>query len=103
MYLAAAGVGRIGIIDSDEVSTGNLQRQILYVTDDVTRPKAEAAAEKLRHINPHITAIPYPVRFTEENADMLLAEYEIAVDCCDNYSTRYVLNDATLSAGTPMV
>ena len=103
MYLAAAGVGRIGIVDSDEVSTGNLQRQVLYVTDDVTRSKAEAAAEKLRHINPHITAIPYPERFTEENADRILAEYDIAVDCCDNYSTRYVLNDATLRAGKPMV
>jgi len=103
MYLAAAGVGRIGIVDSDEVSTGNLQRQVLYVTDDVTRSKAEAAAEKLRHINPHVTAIPYPERFTEENADRILAEYDIAVDCCDNYSTRYVLNDATLRAGKPMV
>lgn len=103
MYLAAAGVGRIGIVDSDEVSTGNLQRQVLYVTDDVTRSKAEAAAEKLRHINPHITAIHYPERFTEENADRILAEYDIAVDCCDNYSTRYVLNDATLRAGKPMV
>ncbi len=103
MYLAAAGVGRIGIVDSDEVSTGNLQRQVLYVTDDVTKPKAETAAEKLRHINPHITLINYPVRLTEENADRLLAEYDIAVDCCDNYSTRYVLNDATLRAGKPMV
>ena len=103
MYLAAAGVGRIGIVDSDEVSTSNLQRQILYVTDDVTRPKAEVATEKLRHINPHITAIPYPVRFTEENADRLVAEFDIAVDCCDNYSTRYVLNDATSRAGKPMV
>ncbi|MHC1730591.1 MAG: ThiF family adenylyltransferase [Bacteroidales bacterium] len=103
MYLAAAGVGRIGIVDSDEVSTGNLQRQLLYVTDDVTKPKAETAAEKLRHINPHITLIPYPVRLTEENADRLLAEYDIAVDCCDNYSTRYVLNDATLRAGKPMI
>jgi len=103
MYLAAAGVGRIGIVDSDEVSTSNLQRQILYVTDDVTRPKAEVATEKLRHINPHITAIPYPVRFTEENADRLVAEFDIAVDCCDNYSTRYVLNDSTSRAGKPMV
>jgi adenylyltransferase/sulfurtransferase len=103
MYLAAAGVGKIGIVDSDEVSTGNLQRQILYVTDDVTRPKAEAAAEKLHQINPHITAIPFPVRFTEENADRLVAEFDIAVDCCDNYSTRYVLSDATFRAGIPMV
>lgn len=103
MYLAAAGVGRIGIVDSDEVSTSNLQRQILYITEDVTRPKAEAAAEKLMHINPHITVTAYPVRFIEENADRLLAGYNIAVDCCDNYSTRYILNDATLRAGIPMI
>lgn len=103
MYLAAAGVGRIGLVDSDEVCTGNLQRQILYVTDDVTRPKAEAAADKLLHINPHITVTAYQVRYTEENADRLLAEYDIAVDCCDNYSTRYILSDATLRADKPMV
>lgn len=103
MYLAAAGVGRIGIVDSDEISTGNLQRQILYETGDVTRPKAETAAEKLRRINPHTEALAYSVRFTEENAGGILAGYEIAVDCCDNYSTRYILCDATLKAGIPMV
>jgi len=103
MYLAAAGVGRIGIVDSDEVTTGNLQRQILYETGDVTRPKAETAAKKLRRINPHTEVLAYPVRFTEENAGRLMAGYDIAVDCCDNYSTRYVLCDATLKAGIPMV
>lgn len=103
MYLAAAGVGRIGIVDSDEVSTGNLQRQILYETGDVTRSKAETAAEKLRRINPHIEVMAYSVRFTEENAGEILAGYDIAVDCCDNYSTRYILCDATLKAGIPMV
>lgn len=103
MYLAAAGVGRIGIVDSDEVSTGNLQRQVLYETGDVTRPKAEAAAEKLRRINPHIGVLAYSVRLTEETAGGIIAGYDIAVDCCDNYSTRYVLCDATLKAGIPMV
>lgn len=103
MYLAAAGVGRIGIVDSDELTISNLQRQILYVTGDVTRLKAETAAEKLRHINPHITVTAYPVRFTEENAGGILAGYDIAVDCSDNYSTRYTLSDATLRAGIPMV
>lgn len=103
MYLAAAGVGRIGIVDSDEVTTSNLQRQILYGTDDITRPKAEAAAEKLRHMNPHTEVMAYPVRFTSENAASLLQGYDLAVDCSDNYSTRYILSDATLHAGIPMV
>lgn len=103
MYLAAAGVGRIGIVDSDEVSTSNLQRQILYETGDVTRPKADTAAEKLRRINPHIEVMSYPVRLTEENAGGIIAGYDIAVDCCDNYSTRYVLCDATIRTGIPMV
>lgn len=103
MYLAAAGVGRIGIVDSDEVTTSNLQRQILYGTDDITRSKAEAAAEKLRHMNPHTQVMAYPVRFTAENAASLLQGYDLAVDCSDNYSTRYILSDATLHAGMPMV
>ncbi len=103
MYLAAAGVGRIGIVDSDEVNTSNLQRQILYGTDDITKPKAEAAAAKLRHMNPHAEVIAFPVRFTAENAASLLSGYDVAVDCSDNYSTRYLLSDATQRAGIPMV
>lgn len=103
MYLAAAGVGRIGIVDSDEVSTSNLQRQILYTSDDITKPKAETAAVRLRLMNPHVEVSAYPVRFTTENASSVLAGYDIAVDCTDNYSTRYILSDATLRAGIPMV
>jgi adenylyltransferase/sulfurtransferase len=103
MYLAAAGVGTIGIIDSDEVSTSNLQRQVLYVTGDITRLKAEAAAERISLLNPLITVQSYPVRLTEENAGELLGGYDIAVDCSDNYSTRYLLSDATRRAGIPMV
>ncbi len=103
MYLAAAGIGRLGVVDHDEVSTGNLQRQILYTTADVTRSKAEAAAARLRQINPHVEVTAMPVRFTEENADELLEGYDVAVDCSDNYRARYILNDATLRAGIPMV
>jgi len=103
MYLAAAGIGRIGIVDSDEVSTSNLQRQILYTSDDITKPKAETAAGRLRLINPHVDVTAYPVRFTDENAMSIIAGYDIAVDCTDNYSTRYILCDATLHAGIPLV
>jgi len=103
MYLAAAGVGRIGIVDSDEVSTSNLQRQILYTSDDITKSKAETAAGRLSLMNPHVELTAYPVRFTAENAASLLAGYDIAVDCSDNYSTRYILSDATIRAGIPMV
>jgi len=103
MYLAAAGVGTIGIVDHDEVQPGNLQRQILYDTGDITRPKVEAAAERLADLNPLITVRIYPVRFSEENATELLQGYDIAVDCTDNFASRYLLSDATLAAGIPMV
>jgi adenylyltransferase/sulfurtransferase len=103
MYLAAAGVGTIGIVDHDEVQPGNLQRQILYDTGDITRPKAEAAAERLADLNPLITVRTYPVRFSEENAAELLQGYDIAVDCTDNFASRYLLSDATRAAGIPMV
>lgn len=103
MYLSAAGVGRIGIVDSDEVSTSNLQRQILYTSDDVTKPKAETAAGRLRLMNPHVEVTVYPVRFTADNAASIIAGYDVAVDCTDNYSTRYILSDVTRHAGIPMV
>ncbi len=103
MYLAAAGVGTLGIVDPDEVRTSNLQRQILYNTEDITRPKAEAAAERISLINPLVTVHSYPVRLGEENAAELLRGYDVAVDCTDNFSSRYLLSDATRAAGIPMV
>jgi sulfur-carrier protein adenylyltransferase/sulfurtransferase len=103
MYLAAAGTGTIGLVDNDEVRTSNLQRQVLYVTEDITRLKVEAAAERLSHLNPLVEVRPYPVRFDAANAMELLRGYEVAVDCSDNYATRYLLNDATRAAGIPMV
>jgi len=103
MYLAAAGVGTIGIIDSDTVSISNLQRQVLYVTGDNGRVKADAAAKKISLLNPLIRVISYPIRLTVENAPDILAGYDIAVDCSDNFATRYLLSDATRNAGIPMV
>ncbi|MFN2313589.1 MAG: ThiF family adenylyltransferase [Bacteroidales bacterium] len=103
MYLAAAGVGTLGIVDPDEVHMSNLQRQVLYVTEDITRLKAEAAAERISHLNPLITVRTHPVRFSEENAAELLRGYDIAVDCTDNFTSRYILSDATRVAGIPMV
>jgi len=103
MYLAAAGVGTIGIVDHDEVQPCNLQRQILYDTGDISRPKAEAAAERLADLNPLITVHTFRVRFNEENAAELLQGYDIAVDCTDNFASRYLISDATSTAGIPMV
>ncbi|MFN2336980.1 MAG: ThiF family adenylyltransferase [Bacteroidales bacterium] len=103
MYLAAAGVGTLGIVDPDEVHMSNLQRQVLYVTEDITRLKAEAAAQRISHLNPLITVRTHPVRFSEENAAELLRGYDIAVDCTDNFTSRYILSDATRVAGIPMV
>lgn len=103
LYLAAAGVGTIGIVDSDIVDLSNLQRQILYNTNDIGHPKAGKAAEKLAVLNPGVTLKTYHVRLTENNADEILGSYDLAVDCCDNYPTRYLLSDATLRAGKPMV
>ncbi len=103
LYLAGAGVGRIGIVDHDEVSISNLQRQILYTTDDITRAKATVAAERLSRLNPSIEVAAMPVRLIEENAASLLTGYDIAVDCTDNFHTRYIISDATLRAGIPMV
>jgi len=103
MYLAAAGVGTLGIVDPDEVRMSNLQRQILYNTEDITRPKAQAASERIYLINPLVTVCVYQVRLGEENAAELLRGYDIAVDCTDNFASRYLLSDATRAAGIPMV
>ena len=103
LYLAAAGVGTLGIVDSDAVDLSNLQRQILYNTKDIGLSKASTAAGKLAALNPDLTLKPYSVRLTGENMDEILSGYDIAVDCCDNFATRYLLSDATIRAGKPLV
>jgi len=102
-YLAAAGVGTLGLLDFDTVDDTNLQRQVLYTTADVGRPKAEAAAEKLRAQNPFINLQPHQVSLSADNALALLAAYDLVVDCTDNFATRYLLNDACVVLGKPLV
>ncbi|HYL67953.1 MAG TPA: molybdopterin-synthase adenylyltransferase MoeB [Candidatus Limnocylindria bacterium] len=99
VYLAAAGVGRIGLVDFDAVDLTNLQRQILFSTSDVGRPKIEAAADRLRGLNPDIQINTYETRLTSENALDLFKDYDLIVDGTDNFPTRYLVNDACVLLG----
>ncbi|HEX6971676.1 MAG TPA: molybdopterin-synthase adenylyltransferase MoeB [Limnochordia bacterium] len=102
-YLAAAGVGTIGVVDDDAVDTSNLQRQILHRTEDVGRPKVESAARALRAINPHVDVITYKERLTASNVRAIIREYDVIVDGVDNFPTRYLVNDACVLEGKPLV
>ncbi|WP_407635525.1 molybdopterin-synthase adenylyltransferase MoeB [Marinobacter gelidimuriae] len=102
-YLAAAGVGRLGIVDDDVVEVSNLHRQILFTNNDVGRPKAEVARERLKALNPDIEVNAYPLRLTSENAGELIGDYDIVVDGTDNFATRYLVNDACVLANKPNV
>lgn len=101
LYLAAAGVGTLGIVDSDVVSVSNLQRQILYGVRDVGSPKTEAAQGRLSDLNPFVRVEAYPLRFSGREAKRLAADYDILVDGTDNFEARYVLNDVALALGIP--
>jgi adenylyltransferase/sulfurtransferase len=103
LYLAAAGVGRIVIVDHDAVSLSNLQRQVIHGTPDVGRPKVESAADAIARVNPHVEVLPRPIRFTAENAAALLAGATVACDGSDNFDTRYALADACAAARVPLV
>jgi adenylyltransferase/sulfurtransferase len=102
-YLAAAGVGRIGIVDDDDVELSNLGRQPLHYTPDVGVPKADSAAAKLRFLNPEIVVDPYRTRLDETTAPGLVAGQDLVVDCSDSYATRYAVNAACCAAGVPLV
>ena len=93
-YLAAAGVGRLGLVDADVVELSNLQRQVLHSTADLGRPKVESAAEKLTALNPGVRVEPHRVRFTAATAEDLVSSYDVVVDGVDNFPARYLLNDA---------
>jgi len=103
IYLAAAGVGRIGLVDFDDVDLSNLQRQILYETRDVGRPKIEIARQRLLAINPHVEVEAHAVRLSSENALEILAPYDLVIDGTDNFATRYLVNDACVLLGKPNV
>ena len=103
MYLAAAGVGHLGIVDFDVVDESNLQRQIVHGTKDIGRPKIESARDRLSDINPHIAIETYETRLTSENALGLFRDYDVVVDGTDNFPTRYLVNDACVLTGKPNV
>jgi molybdopterin/thiamine biosynthesis adenylyltransferase len=102
-YLAAAGVGTMGIIDDDVVDSSNLQRQILHATDRVGMAKVESAAKTLTGLNPDVKVVPYKARLTSENVLDIIKDYDVIVDGVDNFPTRYLLNDAALKLGKPVV
>ena len=103
MYLAAAGVGTLGVVDDDIVSLSNLQRQIIHATPDIDRPKVESAADKIRALNPHVTMRTHATRISAANAMALLDEYDLVADGSDNFATRYLVSDACFLAKKPLV
>ena len=103
LYLAAAGVGTLGIVDSDVVDASNLQRQILHDTSRIGRPKVDSARETIEKLNPDVRVIGHQERLTSENIDRIIAGYDVVVDGADNFPTRYLLNDASVKHRIPVV
>jgi sulfur-carrier protein adenylyltransferase/sulfurtransferase len=103
LYLAAAGVGTLGIVDFDVVDASNLQRQIIHGTSDIGRLKLDSATARLREINPHVQVQGYPVRLTSDNALEILRDFDLVIDGTDNFPTRYLVNDACVLLGKPYV
>jgi molybdopterin-synthase adenylyltransferase len=102
-YLAAAGVGSLRVIDDDAVSLSNLQRQVLFGTGDVGRPKVEVVAEAVARVNPDVTFVPVPKRIDADNAAELIGEVDLVLDGCDNFATRLVVSDHCTRAGITLV
>lgn len=100
-YLAAAGVGEIGIVDSDKVEISNLQRQIIYTTDDIGKEKVLSVKEKIEKLNPDVKVTPYNLRLTSQNIMEIIKDYDMIVDCSDNFPTRYLVNDACVLLNKP--
>ena len=103
LYLAAAGVGAIGVIDDDTVSLDNLQRQVIHATPDVGQPKVASAAARIAAVNPHVEVVQHQERLIARNALALFARYDLIADGSDNFSTRYLVNDACYFAKRPLV
>ncbi|WP_295728635.1 HesA/MoeB/ThiF family protein [uncultured Muribaculum sp.] len=103
LYLAAAGVGTIGVIDGDTVSLSNLQRQVIHHTSDIGTLKVESAAAKMRAVNPHVVVVSMTEMLTPDNARSIVEGYDVVADCTDNFATRMLLNDTCVALGKPMV
>src|SRR5438552_238332 len=102
-YLASAGVGTLGIVDSDVVDLTNLQRQILHTTDRIGEPKVESAKRTLEALNPDVRIVGYQERLSAENIDRIISDYDVIIDGADNFPTRYLLNDASVKWNKPVV
>ena len=102
-YLASAGIGRLGLCDLDTVSLSNLQRQVLYTTGDVGKPKTECALSRLQSINPDIEYRLHPQGLTPENAEEIITRYDLVIDCTDNFATRYLIDDVCARLMIPWV
>ena len=103
LYLAAAGIGTIGLIDSDVVDLSNLQRQVIHQTPDVGRPKVVSGKEKIQALNPDVNVVMYEERLTASNALKILSGYDVVIDGVDNFPTKFLINDACYFAGKPLV
>ncbi len=103
LYLAAAGVGTLGVVDHDAVSLANLQRQVVHGTPDVGRPKVESAGDTVARINPNVAFRPHAERLEEENAEAILGAYDLVLDGSDNFDTRYLVNRTAARLGIPLV
>ncbi|CAH1650522.1 HesA/MoeB/ThiF family protein [Chelatococcus asaccharovorans] len=102
-YLAAAGVGTIGIADDDIVSLSNLQRQVIHGTPDIDRPKVDSAVDAIARLNPHVQVVPHRLRVVPGNVEALLADYDVIADGSDNFATRYLVSDTAFHVGRPLV
>jgi adenylyltransferase/sulfurtransferase len=103
LYLAAAGVGTLGVIDDDTVALSNLQRQVIHGTPEIGTPKVESAAAAIARLNPHVKVVTHAERLTAANALALVSQYDIVADGSDNFATRYLVSDACYFAGKPLV
>lgn len=103
LYLAAAGVGTIGVVDDDTVSLSNLQRQVLHGTQEVGEPKVESARRAVEQINPHVALIPHNLRLDAENARTLFSQYDMVLDGSDNFATRYLANETAAECRIPLI
>jgi molybdopterin-synthase adenylyltransferase len=103
LYLAAAGVGTLGVVDDDEVSLSNLQRQVIHGTPDIGQPKVDSAAATIRRLNPHVAVEQHGTRFVAQNALDLIGRYDIVADGSDNFATRYLVSDGCYFAKKPLV
>ena len=102
-YLATGGVGALGVVDPDRVELSNLPRQTLYENGDIGRLKVEAAADRISELNPECDFTPYPFALDAANAQALIAPYDVVADGCDNFATRFIVNDACVALGKPLV